>query len=424
MKLMTSTAILLAAGFAAAPAAAQSYGPSSTPQQAPEPRNNAPAAQAQAQQGQPKINISAKASKAIMELQTAVNANDVASIPTKVAAAKAVAKSNDDLYAIGRLELNAASKANNIEATAAAVDDIAASKFLPGSTIAALYNSVGVNFYNAKNTARATAMFQKARAADPNNAETLRLLAASQAAGGNPAEALASLKQTMAQAKASGQKLPEDTYRSAVKVAYDAKSPEALDFGRQWVAAYPSPDSWHNALAIYRNLNNPDPALAIDILRLSRATDSLQGTADYHIYAFEAANQANYGEAKSLIAEGIAAGKIKATDPVIADIQGVLKGKAAPTAADLAAAEKTAREPTAFIRVGDRYYGAGNYAKAAELYRQALAKGADKNVANLRLGEALARAGDKAGATAAFNAVTGPQAEVAKYWLVYVQRQG
>ena len=58
------------------------------------------------------------------------------------------------------------------------------------------------------------------------------------------------------------------------------------------------------------------------------------------------------------------------------------------------------------------------------MYRQALAKGADKNVANLRLGEALARSGDKAGATAAFNAVTGPQAEVAKFWLVYVQRQG
>ena len=34
---------------------------------------------------------------------------------------------------------------------------------------------------------------------------------------------------------------------------------------------------------------------------------------------------------------------------------------------------------------------------------------------------ALARAGDKAGATAALNAVTGPQAEVAKYWLAFLQ---
>jgi hypothetical protein len=33
---------------------------------------------------------------------------------------------------------------------------------------------------------------------------------------------------------------------------------------------------------------------------------------------------------------------------------------------------------------------------------------------------ALARQGDKAGATAAFNAVTGPRADVAKFWLAYV----
>jgi hypothetical protein len=39
---------------------------------------------------------------------------------------------------------------------------------------------------------------------------------------------------------------------------------------------------------------------------------------------------------------------------------------------------------------------------------------------NLHLGMALARAGDKAGATAALNAVTGARADIAKYWLAYV----
>ena len=71
--------------------------------------------------------------------------------------------------------------------------------------------------------------------------------------------------------------------------------------------------------------------------------------------------------------------------------------------------------------MGDRYYGAGNYQKAAELYREAAEKGADTNLANLRLGEALARAGDKAGATAALSKVGGSLAEIAKFWLVYVQ---
>jgi len=421
MKYLTSTAVLLAAGLAVAPAVAQSYGPSSTPQQAPEPRNNAPAAQAQAQG--PKINISGKAAKAIQELQVAVKANDAANIPAKIAAAQAVAQTKDDRYAIAQLQLTAALAAKNNAAAAQAIDGIAASGFLPTSRVAELYNAVGVQLYNGKQFDLAASAFQKASAINPQDVEALKLLAEAQNAAGQKAQASTTLLKALQVSKAAGQKPGEDIFKRAVGMAYEAKAPGAVELGREWVTAYPSPDNWHNALAIYRNLNNPDPSMAIDILRLSRATDSLQGTADYHIYAFEAANQANYGEAKSLIAEGIAAGKIKATDPVISDIQGVLKGKAAPTAADLAAAEKTAREPTAFLRVGDRYYGAGNYAKAAELYRQALAKGADKNVANLRLGEALARAGDKAGATAAFNAVTGPQAEVAKFWLVYVQRQ-
>jgi tetratricopeptide (TPR) repeat protein len=92
-----------------------------------------------------------------------------------------------------------------------------------------------------------------------------------------------------------------------------------------------------------------------------------------------------------------------------------------PTAASLAAAEKGASIPNAFIRVGDRYYAAGDYAKAASLYRQALAKGADSSLANLRIGEALARSGDKAGATAALTSVGGARSDLAKFWLVYVQ---
>ncbi len=50
--------------------------------------------------------------------------------------------------------------------------------------------------------------------------------------------------------------------------------------------------------------------------------------------------------------------------------------------------------------------------------------GVDANVANLHLGMALARSGDKAGATAAFNAVSGPRADIAKYWLLYLQTKG
>lgn len=419
MKLMTSTAIVLAAVIAT-PAAAQ-YGASSS---APPPQTAAPQGQAQqpAAQG-PKITLSSKAQKAVIDLQNAVKANDVANIPAKVAAAQAVAQTKDDRYAIAQLQLQAAVAAKNDAAEAQAVDAIAASGYLPGDKVAGLYNAIGVQLYNEKQYGPAANAFQKAASLNPQDPEPQKLLAEALNSAGKRAEGAAALQKALQMSTAAGKKPDEALYKRAVGMAYEAKSPNAVELAREWLAAYPGPDSWSNALAVYRNLDNPDPNNLIDILRLQRATNSLGGVGDYHAYAYEASNQNNIGEAKSVIAEGLASGKIKASDPVVQEIQGVLKAKPTPTAADLATAEKGAREPQAFLRVGDRYYGAGNYAKAAELYKEAMAKGVDKNLANLRIGEALARSGDKAGATAALSAVSGPMADIAKFWLVYVQRQ-
>ena len=71
---------------------------------------------------------------------------------------------------------------------------------------------------------------------------------------------------------------------------------------------------------------------------------------------------------------------------------------------------------TALVRIGDRYYGLGRICQGRRPLSPALTKpGADADMANLHIGMALARAGDKAGATAALNAVSGPRAEIAKY---------
>ena len=418
MKLITSSAIVLAAGISAAPAAAQ-YGASGS---AAPPQTAAAQGQAAEQAAQPKITVSSKAQKAILELQAAVKANDVANMPAKVAAAQAVAQTKDDRYAIAQLQLQAAVAAKNDAAMNQAVDAIAASGVLPVDRVATLYRGVGAQLYNDKQYAQAAALFQKAASMNPHDTEALKLLGQAYLASGNKAEASTAMMKAIQASASAGQKPEESLYKNAVALAYESQSPNAIELSREWLAAYPGPDSWSNALAIYRNVAHP--ATSLDVLRLARATNSLSGTGEFHEYAYEAADEANYGEAKAVISEGLSSGKIKASDPIIQEIQGVLKSKPTPTAAQLAAAEKGATIPTAYLRVGDRYYGAGNYAKAAELYREALAKGADKNLANLRLGEALALAGDKAGATAAFNAVTGPQADIAKYWLIYVQRQG
>ena len=63
-----------------------------------------------------------------------------------------------------------------------------------------------------------------------------------------------------------------------------------------------------------------------------------------------------------------------------------------------------------------------NFAKAASFYRVALQKGGvDADEINTRLGIALARSGDKAGAKAAFGSVQGTaRSGIAALWTAYV----
>jgi tetratricopeptide (TPR) repeat protein len=402
LKLMSTTMFALGAFALAAPAAAQ---------------------QQPAGAEAPKVKVSEGASPAIADLQKAVNANDVASIPAKLAAAQAKAKTKDDKYIVGQLQLKAALAAKDNAAMAAAVDAIAASGFLDNAKVADLYTGLGVTFYNAKDYAQAVNYFTRAASLNPGSVAPLKLISEAQLAQGQKAEASATLMKAIRLTSAGGLPAEEDLYKRALSLAYEAKLPSAVDIGREWVAAYPSANSWRNAIAVYRNYTQPDVESTLDLLRLMQAAGALSTAGDYRLFITAASEQLNFNEARAVLDAGVAA---KIIDPAAADFRDVvvpLKAKPKATAADLAEATKTAQSGMALLRIGDRYYGMGDYAKAAELYRKSMGKaGVDPSIANLHLGMALARSGDKAGATAALNAVTGPRADVAKYWLLYVNR--
>ncbi|HEV2596411.1 MAG TPA: tetratricopeptide repeat protein [Sphingomicrobium sp.] len=407
MKLITTTALAIVAMLSAAPAIAQKNGAQQQP---------APAAQ-------PKISPSKGALKAIVDLQTTVNKNDYASVPAKVAAANAVATTKDDKYLIGELQLKAAVAAKDSAGETAAIEEIATSGFLDPGKSSELYLSLGSTLYNNKQYPQAEAAFQKAAALDPRNSEAPSLLGEALFAQGQKAQAAAAFQRAIQASVAAGQKPDEKLLKRAVGVAYDANSPTAVDLSRQWVAAYPGPESWRNSIAIYRNLNHPDIEGTLDLLRLMQATGAMSQAEDYTLFARASAEQNNFNEAQAVLDAGIASKAVNPADPNVKDLVAGLKAKPKATAADLATATKSAVNGMALLRIGDRYYAMGDYSKAVELYRMAMNKpGVDAAVANLHIGMALARAGDKAGATTALNAVTGPRADIAKYWLTYVNQ--
>lgn len=385
----------------------------------------APAVAQQGGSGPPKVKVSEGASEAVGALQKAVNANDVASIPAKLAAAQAKAKTKEDRYVVGQLQLQAALAAKDNVATAAAVDAVAASGFLDNAKVADLYTGLGVTFYNAKDYARALSYFNRAAALNPSSVAPLKLISEAQLASGQKAEAAATLMKAIRLTSAGGLPAEEALYKRALSLAYEANSPSAVDIGREWIAAYPSAGSWRNAIAVYRNYNHPDVESTLGLLRLMQAAGALTTAGDYRLFITAASDQMNYNEAQAVLDAGIAAKIIDPASSDFRDVVGPLKTKPKATAADLAEATKAAANGMALLRIGDRYYAMGNYAKAAELYRLSMGKpGVDPAVANLHLGMALARSGDKAGATAALNAVTGPRADIAKYWLIYVNQKG
>ena len=232
MKL-TTTALALVLTAAASGTAYAQYG-----MQAPPPQNPQTAAPAQAQQqgeqpaAKPGVKPSAKAQKALVELQKAVDANDVANIPAKLAAAEAVASTKEDRYLIGQMRLKAALAAKDNAAMTAAVDVIAKSGYETPAQVAKLYSALGGNFYNAKQYEPAATALERAAALDPTNSDILLNLGETRFAQGRQADAVAIFQRAIQAKLAAGQKPDEKLYRRALSIAYDAKLPNAVELGR------------------------------------------------------------------------------------------------------------------------------------------------------------------------------------------------
>lgn len=419
----TSTAlalVLAAAGLAVASPALAQYGSSAQPATVKAPAAT-PATPAAPQRN---YDLSSQARPAILELQNAINAKDTANIPAKLAAAQAKVKTADDKYVVARLQLQIAAAANDLVAMAPAIEALIASGGAPQKDTTALYINLGKLEFNAKAYDRASTAFERVLQIEPNNLDAMVMLAETRNAQGRAADAVGLLQKAIAARIASGQKPDEAWYKRAVALSYNAKLPNSTALARDWAAAYPTAKNWRDAIRIYQNSSKLDDAALIDTMRLARASGALAGENDYFRYTNTLVNKGFPGEAKAALEEGFAAKAIDKTRPTFAQLYATASTKAQGDRASLAASGKAALAgPTAkqAMTIGDAYYGYGDYAQALALYRAALTKaGVDKDLANLRIGMALAQSGDKAGATAALSAAGGAQTDVAKLWLAYV----
>jgi lipopolysaccharide biosynthesis regulator YciM len=240
-------------------------------------------------------------------------------------------------------------------------------------------------------------------------------------------QGMAVLDQAIKDEQAAGRKVPQSWYGRAASIAYQSKNmAEAAKWTRAQVAAYPTAENWRSALVIFGDSNHFDDQTQLDLLRLKRFAGALAGERDYYEYAVLADKIGLPGEAKAVVDEGKAKGAFDASSKAINEIGAAAGAKVAADKASLAASEKSAASAAngkAALGTADAYFGYGDYAKAATLYKLALQKGGvDAATVNMRLGEALAKSGQAAEAKQALSQVTGPRAELAQFWTLWVDQ--
>lgn len=375
----------------------------------------------------PSYKLSKPVRDAVSAAQAALKANDLVTADAKLAEATAAATTDDDKYVIGSVKYDLARGQNNVAKQGEAIDAMLASGRVDPATLPTFYFASGQIAYNNKDMAKADQRLTQAIAAGVTDPNAFALLVEAKNQQGKPADAVSTLEQAIAKQKAAGTTPPKEWYERGVSIAYNAKLAGPLEhLTQEWLAAYPTPSNWRDSLITYRDLNKVDPETELDINRLMRAAGALKGERDYMDYV-----QQTYlkfpTEANGVIDEGVASGNVKLTGNA-SEIKTIVKGKlsADKTATQSAANDVKAGKGTGKLALatGDALYGAGDFTQAAEIYKLALTKGGvDANIANTRLGAALARAGQADAAKQAFAAVTGPRQGLARYWMVWLDQK-
>lgn len=363
---------------------------------------------------------------AIGAAQTAAKAGNAADTAAKLAVAEPLALQPDEKFYLGvvRYDLSKLNKDNAMGRKA--INEMIASNSKLTTNGAELNFVSGTLAYGAGDYPDAIAKFTEADRLGSKNIDRLLMLAEGNFKLGQVPQGLAFVERAVTESEAAGQKAPEGWYARAASVAYKAKlNSEVAKWTRAQVKAYPTAENWRSALVTYRDGSRLEGQMALDLFRLMRLTKSLAGERDFFEYAALANERALPGEAKSMIEEGFSTGVVSKTSRAVNEMLTTASGKIASDRASIAVSEKQANAAGATGKpaagAGDAYLGYGEDAKAVPYYKMALQKGGvDADQVNTRLGIALARSGQKDEARKYFSAVSGARADIAKFWLLYV----
>jgi hypothetical protein len=372
--------------------------------------------------------LSRQEREALAPALTAANAQDWAAAQAALPAAQAAAQGADAKYIVGQIQLRIGVGTQNPQLQAQAIEAMLASGGAQPDELRPLLTNQAALAANAGDLEKAQRAIARLVELNPDDHEVVARLAEINNDRNNKPEAVRLYQRALELQEANGQHAPENWYRRALAVAYEARLAEpTIALSQRLVSAYPSPTNWRDAMLIYLENARVEESVNIDAMRLMRVAQALNGERDYVEFAGMLNRAGLPGEVKAVLDEGIARGMLEASRPAVRELMTGATGRIAEDRASLAGlrtralAAGTGREARG---TAEAYLGYGQHAEAAELYRAALQKGGvDNDLVNTRLGIALALAGQRAEAEAAFRAVGGQRQQLARFWLAWLENR-
>jgi hypothetical protein len=340
---------------------------------------------------------------------------------------------NENLL-LEQMRASAAMQAGDLATASKATQALIASGKLSAADQGRYAAGLASLYYRDKDYTNAAAWAQKSLAANPGDKAMRGLLIQSYYLAGDTATAQREALADVQAAEKAGQVPPEDRLQLLANLASKGTDKQAYIASlERLVAYYPKKEYWNDLLRRIESKPGFNNRLALDMYRLRRATKTLESGNDVFEMAQLALQERQAAEAKKILEEGFAAGLLgKGND---AERQKRLLNLATQRADEapkqLAAAEAEAREQKdgdALVRVGMAHSGMGQHDKGIQLIQQGIAllqqdkagKGRAGRVdeANLHLGLAYLRAGQKPKAVQAFKSVQGTDgsADLARLW--------
>ena len=347
----------------------------------------------------------------------------------------AAAKTAYDEFAVNELRMSCSARLSDFAvlgpALARTIELGEANGFLDAETLAARRLSLTRVYFQTKDYPRTIVAAERALQSDPANGDAVRdLLMRSKFLTNDYAGTAALVEAWVADQEKRGVK-PEETalgvWASAcVRLKDNACAARAID---KQVRYAPNREAWNNLVLLM--LRSAPQERTLQVLRFADEVGALEDGDQVSEYASLALEKGFPGEAEAALQRGVEAGKFGDRAKLPEGIRTLQQTARTQATADRASMPRLAKEAgaqktgTAEVRLGQAYTGYAQYAEAAGAIERGLAKGGVKDPAeaNLSLGIARLRAGDKPGAATAFDAVKGDDflQRLAGYWKLRTQ---